>query len=354
MGVPNLIKLTSFVVESTGNEENRLAFQIFAKAPGYSVDLYDDVTSLFSIHHDDYHDNKGGDFIPKTANWKGKTAMLMIAQSHADPATLGVNQKTLVDERNFFATVHILNSANIKLPTDDGISETQISMYRDHSKWSANVAYGVEGDFPPLLCFYDLNRSTKQAMRGGGAFCLNSSLTGSSRASLSLWEMFMSFKPDPTSMARFNNAKISDILDKVLPKDTTSSDSRSFSSPADFSEYSSKFRSSSSKKRRLSIGASSSAISARPSSLSKVSCPDSQDGEAASLIHVLYPGAMRHAIVPCPYKFRNAETRLECDRPVPTNTILRITNAFNLFGLTKLNSALLSYGLKFVAVNHSI
>ena len=44
-GVPSNLDLTSFTIESTGSESNRLTFQIFAKAPNYNVDIYDDVTA---------------------------------------------------------------------------------------------------------------------------------------------------------------------------------------------------------------------------------------------------------------------------------------------------------------------
>lgn len=77
--------LTSFFIQSTGDEDTRLNLQIFAKAPNNKIDIYDDVTALLSIHHQDYKEN----FDIKTGHVDKRSAMLMIVQSHVDPSTLG-------------------------------------------------------------------------------------------------------------------------------------------------------------------------------------------------------------------------------------------------------------------------
>lgn len=214
--------LSSFLIESTATNGEPISVHVTAKSPDNHIDIFDDVTSLLSIHHDDY---KLDGPRRKTGNHASeKTAMLMITQSHTDPATLGINQKVLIDRDNHFATVHILNSAYVNLPVEgSAVPHHQPSMYRDHSKWSVNVIYGMEGSFPATLCFYDLNRSTKQAHRGGGAFCLNSSYTGSSRGSVNMWNMFMSLGPKPTDMARFINAPVDHILGLIDTSNTQSS-----------------------------------------------------------------------------------------------------------------------------------
>ena len=346
-GVPSHLDLTSFTIESTGNETNRLTFQIFAKAPNYNVDIYDDVTALFSIHHADYNSDNTVDTL-KTAHLEGKTAMIMIAQSHSDPATLGINQKVLVDRDNFFATVHILNSARIKLPTVDGDLVIKESMYRDHSKWSVNVVYGLEGNFPPLLCFYDLNRSTKQAKRGGGAFCLNSSVTGSSPASLDLWELFMSFYPDPNSMARLNNADINEILGKVLPKaGSESSDSPIIVNSSPQTQSPGRFtRISSSKKRRHSISETIPMSMIRSAILSKAEYSDENDR-----IKILHPNTEIPSNIPCPYKFCTAASNIKRNGSIPTKMILNIDKAVEKYGFTKLNQALINYKLIIISTD---
>ena len=209
-------KLSSFLIKSTGEDNEPISIHVLAKSPDNHIDIYDDVTSLLTIHHDDYNTDSGEH---KTGHPNDdKTAMLMITQSHTDPATLGINQKVLVDREDFFATVHILNSAYIHFPSENkNVSFQQHSMYADHSKWSINLIYGSEGEFPATFCFYDLNRSNKQAKRGGGAFCLNSSFAGSTFGSTAIWNMFMSFNPKPTDMARFNNAPVNDILSQIDP-----------------------------------------------------------------------------------------------------------------------------------------
>lgn len=347
-GVPSQKELTSFTIESTGTEENKITFQIFAKAPNYNLDIYDDVTALFSIHHDDYNDDVEIEHL-KTANWGGKTAMLMIAQSHSDPATLGINEKTLVDREKFFATVHILNSGSIKLKTENGRIERNESMYRDHSKWSVNMVYGVQGDFPPLLCFYDLNRSTKQALRGGGAFCLNSSVAGSSRASLALWELFMSFYPDPTNMARFNNADVKVILDKVLPRKSIP-DSKPAPVLSPFPEIRAmkeKCRSYSSGKRRHSIEGVVPLSASRPANFSRAIFDGEEIDDDAATFKISHKHSHELTSVPCPYKFRNAKSKLEKSENVDSKTIQSIARAVDRYGFTKLNKALFEYKLQF-------
>lgn len=347
-GFLNELDLLSFTIESTGNGENRLTFQVFAKALNNAIDIYDDVTSLFSIHHDDYNENVKTSSL-KTANIKGKTAMLMIAQSHSDPATLGINEKILVDRDSFYAAVHILNSASIKLPSETGKPEIIESMYRDHSKWSVNVVYGTEGNFPPLLCFYDLNRSTKQAKRGGAAFCLNTSVTGSSKASLALWELFMSFCPDPTTMARFNNAKVDDVLGKVLPKDENYFDQLLKFIPLIENEQNSSSKSISTRsdtirKRRYSIGKTP-PVFVRSSDLSTAQYySDNFIEDEYTRIHISHP-VIGGFSVPCPYKFRLAESKINGDEPLPTKTLISISKAVRRFGFEKLNLALHKYYL---------
>jgi hypothetical protein len=344
-GVPSQLDLTSFTIESTGNETNRLTFQIFAKSPNYEIDIYDDVTALFSIHHDDYNASNTLETL-KTAHLDGKTAMIMVAQSHSDSATLGINQKVLVDRDNYFATVHILNSSGIILPTEHGSSEINESMYHDHSKWSVNVVYGHEGNFPPLLCFYDLNRSTKQAQRGGGAFCLNSSVTGSSPASLALWELFMSFNPDPNSMSRFQNTDVNVILDKVLPKAVSVSDPGS-PIPVSLPPMSGRFtRVSSSKSRRYSIGEAIPTSMIRSAVLSKAEYSDENE-----LIKVLHPETDIPSRVPCPYKFSLASSDVKRNGSIPTKIILNIDKAVNNYGFTKLNQALINYNLQIIPID---
>lgn len=209
--------LASFNIESTCYNNTPISIHVMAKSPSYAVDIYDDVTSLLSVHHEDYSDDSIGHLTGDPED--NKTAMLMITQSHTDPATLGINQRVLIDRPDFFATVHILNSAYIHLPVEGSENgHCQASMYKDHSKWSVNLIYGTEGVFPATLCFYDLNRSNKQANRGGGAFCLNSSLTGgTSPGGTALWNLFMSFGPKPTDMARFRNTPVATILDQIQP-----------------------------------------------------------------------------------------------------------------------------------------
>lgn len=345
-GVPSSLDLTSFTIESTGTKDNRLTFQIFAKAPYYNIDIYDDVSALFSIHHDDYDTDKPVEAL-KTGHLDGKTAMIMIAQSHSDPATLGINQKILVDRDNYFATVHILNSARIMLPTEDGTPEISESIYRDHSKWSVNVVYGHEGYFPPLLCFYDLNRSTKQAQRGGGAFCLNSSLTGSSPASLALWEFFMHLKPDPNSMARLNNADVNEILGKVLPKTVSESESPF---PIGSAPESSRFtRVSSSKNRRYSISEEITAIKSDSVDFSRAEYSNQNDQ-----IEIYHPNSLIPSIVPCPYKFSTAALNVKRNGSIPTKMILNIDKAVKNYGLTKLNAALTNYKLEIFSTDDSL
>lgn len=352
--------LTSFTIQSTGTEATRLDFQIFAKAPGTAIDIYDDVTSLFSIHHEDYEGSKP----LKTGNDKGKSAMLMIAQSHADPATLGINEKTLVDRTDFFATVHILNASSIALPAENKQIVTQQSMYRDHSKWSVNVIYGLEGAFPALLCFYDLNRSTKQAIRGGGAFCLNSSLTGSSRASMELWTLFMSFSPKPTDMARFVGADVKAILKQVLPQeeslwindgestndtmDASSSTCDSGTKIAEATDMSySDTRLRSLKRHRSSLNSLTPAPSRAlfaSSELSNAAYANDESGKGNNL-SVTNPAFNILYQVPCPYKFKNTPADVIKNDCVPTKIIISITNAIARYDLSKINEAIASKGL---------
>lgn len=359
-------KLNSFIVQSTGTEETRLSLQIFAKAPEHPTDIYDDVTSLFSIHHADYSDRE----VLKTGNEKGISAMLMIAQSHSDPATLGINQKTLVDRPDFFATVHILNASSITLPAEDGQAEPHQSMYRDHSKWSVNVIYGLEGDFPPLLCFYDLNRSTKQATRGGGAFCLNSSMTGSSRASMGIWKMFMSFSPKPSDMARFNDANVNDILKQVLPKhevhlradpvdnsENSSSDygdisaASSSSIKVDDREIVSSTRSRSSNRRRKSFLENPTLLP--PSALfpsAELSAANYQTDSSATgnLLFIRNVALESVYKVPCPYKFKSIARDVIKNEQVPTKVALSIVNAVGRYDLSMINAAIAYKGLSIV------
>lgn len=357
-------QLSSFYIQSTGTAETRLTFQIFAKSPDHSIDIYDDVTSLFSVHHEDYT----GTGPLKTGNRKGKSAMLMIAQSHSDPATLGINQKTLIDRKGIFAAVHILNTSFITLPSADEQAEPHQSMYRDHSKWSVNVIYGLEGNFPPLLCFYDLNRSTKQAARGGGAFCLNSSLTGSSRASMLLWQMFMSFSPKPSDMARFNEADIDDTLKQVVPvddvpifstddavifdaKSSSSSSSVKTNSSHDMSDYEDLYstalgtRSNSIKRRRLSIGSQGS-LTPAPSRV-LFACAEMSEahylGDSSSncnLLSIRNPTSEIPYQVPCPYKFKSIHQSVIKNEEVPAKVSHAIANAVGRYGLDKINESI--------------
>ena len=319
----------SFSIQSTGDPHRQLTFQIFAKTSRNTIDLYDDVTASLSIHHEDYKLNAAQDFI-KTGNIQKKTAILMIAQSHTDPATLGINQRTLVDRLDFYATVHILNSFSVSLPKEGGGVKEQFSMYRDHSKWSINVIYGHEGSFPALLCFYDLNRSNKQAERGGGVFCLNSTLTGPSLASIKLWKLFMSFQPQPTNMARFRNTDIDVILDQVIGKAPAIETVHSVHKSVD------PFHTPPVHRERLSHEPS-----ARFSSGS-----ENKDNDLILLFPFLTPEPEEFT-VKCPYKYRKVEQALQKQsyETIPTKIALAIHQNTIDYGIENINTALNQYKL---------
>jgi hypothetical protein len=231
--------LSSFEIRTTARQ-SELALRVFAKSPSYHLDIYDDLTALLSAHHLKYAEDTGA-FGPNARN----VTLLMIAQSYVDRTTLGLNQKHLCSTPSLNARVHIVNSFSISLPASPSAAGSAsalssqgkqavelnvpvpitsqlesvevLSPYKDHSKWSINVLYGHTGFFSPLLCFYDLNRTGKQAHRGGGAFCLNSSLTKSTPGSILLWQLFMALKPCPSNMARFVNKPKAQVLGKILP-----------------------------------------------------------------------------------------------------------------------------------------
>ena len=335
--------LASFFIQSTGDEDTRLNLQIFAKAPNNNIDIYDDVTALLSIHHQDY--KVSSDI--KTGHVDKKSAMLMIAQSHVDPSTLGINQKTLVDREGYYATVHVLNSSGIELPKEDGTKKFAISMYRDHSKWSVNVTYGIEGPFPALLCFYDLNRSTKQASRGGAAFCLNSSLTESSRSSMALWQLFMSLKPKPTTMARFNEAKISTILDQIIPQtEIEAITAATLHSREDIENGIT--RGQASKKRKLSIGKLSPISPLLLDQSVKLPKVKHFDFESElGQLHVVTNQGEDEITVPCPYKYRDSQVKIESENSyLPSKIVCYIVNKIERYGCVALNSALNRFGFE--------
>lgn len=338
LSVYKIDPLTSFSIYSTGSEDDRLHFQIFSKTPENHIDIYDDVTALLSIHHEDYK-NIGGATL--TGHSERKSAMLMVVQSHADSSTLGANQKTLIDRHNFFATVHILNSLGVELPESNGKTKRQHSMYHDHSKWSVNAVYGIEGAFPPLLCFYDLNRSTKQTSRGGGAFCLNSTLTKSSKASRALWQFFMELRPKPTNIARFNNANIPDILSQIVPPELAELTVSDITSPSPAQEYC--IHSTRSKRHR-----SNSYSSLSPVSFIECSPLLSVSKFSDSLLEVIHPDDEDSTFVPCPYKF--STTLPTCGKyhhldSVPTESVCKFVSVIQNYGLEKFNRAISSHGL---------
>lgn len=303
------VQPSSFSIQSASryNYDKRIDFQIFAKAPETHLDLYDDVAAVFSIHHEDYSRRVNGPI--KTGHLENKSSMLMIAQSHTDPATLGINQRTLLDMPDYFATVHILNSSSVTLPVNGGGEVQYHSMYRDHSKWSVNVIYGMEGSFPALLCFYDLNRSNKQATRGGGVFCLNSSFTGSTSSSMKLWEMFMNFQPKPTDMARFKNTSVPLIVEQV------------FGSGHDLHPRTSSYF----------------------PDTSQVSAKFSPDITRNDLIIENV-----QLTVPCPYKYKRVSsiTPRHLNDKVESQIPLRFHQAVRHYGLAKINDALHQYKLR--------
>lgn len=251
--------VTRFQVETIGSpEEDQLKLQIICKSPIYEADLYDDMTVLLNINHSLYM--KPSEDTSKVAN------SVMITQSHIDPSMLGSNFKVLLDFCDPPIIAHIANSSGVFLPSSEPLnspsifassfdifeeerttvvevkgdtnltakeqteleglvgfkrqaSRIQVSTHKDHSKWSVSMSYASYESFQPLLCFYDLNRTVRQAKRGGAALCLNSSFTGITKSSLKLWAFFVSLRPNPSNSIKFKKHSIKEMAKEVMKFD---------------------------------------------------------------------------------------------------------------------------------------
>lgn len=393
--------LRSFELASTGDADTQLRFRVFVKAPRCTVDLYDDVTALFSIDHRDYAHLRTRERPRQSGERLKQTALLMIAQSFADSSTLGLNEKTLINTPRFRATVHVVNSLQIDLPVEppsaftrassrdrsisgadamdavDALSELggsdseqeqvtgrtrsesvkqQLSLYKDHSKWSVTVLYGQTGFFPPLLCFYDLNRSAKQAHRGGGAFCLNTTLTGPTRAGLWLWSEFLQLRPQPTNMARLLNTSIQDILLATIPSSHLPSNLARRRPVAVVSmrrQQSISTRSQSRDETQSgweSCEESGAPVDPIPSALPEITVFHQPDAatKTGHAFHFAVPAFGVDVTLPSPYTYETAASHAmggQETQSIPDHVLQSFIGTVNLYGAKVLNEALKDHGL---------
>ncbi len=270
---PTAPSLVQFTIQSTGSAhgDDQLKMTVICKSASYEADLYDDLTALLSIDHRNY-DN------PTTAynslmivqsyvdpsmlgvNQKViienrqnvlNSILVQIANSnwvllpeetlHFEDKLSSAYKLNLSDEsdnegecEDCSTCTPLSHSSTSATATPYYLSDLvterltgefkatiqgcrpQHSLYKDHSKWSVNIRTGDKGPFYPLLCFYDLNRTSKQARRGGTAFCLNSSLTGVNAAGLKLWSFFLGLRPRPLDAAKFTNKAVQEVASDLF------------------------------------------------------------------------------------------------------------------------------------------
>ena len=264
--------LKQFTVKSTGDEETKqLRLAIICKSRDYEADLYDDLTALLSIDHRHYSSHTGAPSSPAynsmmivqsyvdpsllgvnhrviiedrqqilnsvivqiaNSNWvllpkeetSASTRARLSSAYQLEPEegdeelfndAIDLPGQMLFEEAETSSEPYFIDSRIQRILNTyrarKQACQPQLSMYKDHSKWSVNIRTGNRGPFHPLLCFYDLNRTSKQARRGGAAFCLNSSLTGVNEAGLKLWSFFLGLRPRTVDAAKFTQKPVSQV-----------------------------------------------------------------------------------------------------------------------------------------------